>query len=177
MKTELKSKKEEMISNNYWSVFTVCPAFPEDYSDPHFFDVYRSTLKGTDYFKGSAFRYYLGFNSREELYTVFVDLLDHGYRHIVVKDPCDERGDDTFRLINPRYWFSNKEIQESGDIDCWYENQFQVESLPEIEIMVQYDELKRFFDYLESLKRLNFKSIRLKAGYQIGQYKPLYVIK
>ena len=171
----LRSIRKENISRNFWSVISVVPEIPQDYSDPHFFDVYCSTLKFTDYFNGSSLQFHIYCNSRQEMYIIFSELLDHNFDHVTVNDPCDESGNDTFRRINKRLWFPYDDLKDE-EVDYWDTSGFCIETLPRLEVNIPYTEVREFFDFVNSLKDLNFMCFKLKTGYQIGQHQSKYVI-
>lgn len=172
---DLKSISKENIDKNFWSVISVVPEIPQDYSDSHFFDVYCSTLKFTDYFNGSSLKFHIYCNSRQEMYIIFSELLDHEFDHIKINDPCDESGKDTFRRINKRIWFPFDDLK-AEEIEFWDSSGFCIETLPRLEVNIPYTDVKEFFDFINSLKSLNFMCFKLKDGYQIGSHQHFYII-
>ena len=171
----LRSISKENISKNFWSVISVVPEIPQDYSDPHFFDVYCSTLKSTDYFNGSSLQFHIYCNSRQEMYIIFSELLDHNFDHVRVNDPCDESGNDTFRRINKRLWFPYDDLKNE-EIEFWDSSKFCIETLPRLEVNVPCTDIREFFEFITSLKSLNFMCFKLKSGFQIGNHQHFYVI-
>ena len=109
------------------------------------------------------------------MYIVFSELLDHNFDHVKVNDPCDESGNDTFRRINKRLWFPYDDLK-SEEVDYWDTSGFCIETLPSLDVNVPYACVREFFDFINSLKDLNFMSFKLKTGYQIGQHQSKYII-
>lgn len=112
MKNYKSRSKENIEKGNKWSVIAVYPPLPDATlfeSDHHYQEIYLNNLKEYSWSGEVPFTIY--FNSRQELYQIYSYLLDLGYSHIKVNDPCDERGDDTFRRYNSRVWLDEEYLE------------------------------------------------------------------
>ena len=179
----LRSISKENISKNFWSVFGIFPELPSqsfDKLEPHYREAYLSTLRHYSDHGLVKFKFY--FNSRQEMYQIFSILLDHNYNHIIVSDPCDETGKDTFRRVNKRVWLNLddyeleiKDAYDYGEIvsSCRYGIEKYYINL---EVNIPISGIKNFISLIDSLGELGYKSIRLAPGIQLGQNNLIFRI-